>query len=248
MNNRQLKRHDTLPNLTETQTDLGSPDSRHDGLNLPPDPTAIADPWIFMLSEAIKRTLDSLFTGLQSTLTAISNQMERIASRPSPFHAHGAGGRISLRTPTSARARVSPRRHRAATSEDGSPSPSSQSGGGGGGLPDRRGTIPQEDEDSDDAISLLPAEEIPLPAMAQKESKFRVYQDTITKTSESLASPLPEDMASCFNATYHKPSLAFTLNSVAVQQLDQVRRSGFKPVLPTHLKGLAKPPPPPFTT
>ena len=72
MNNRQLKRHDTLPNLTETQTDLGSPDSRHDGLNLPPDPTAIADPRIFMLSEAIKWTLDSSFTGLQSTLTAIS--------------------------------------------------------------------------------------------------------------------------------------------------------------------------------
>ena len=126
MNNRQLKRHDTLPNLTETQTDLGSPDSHQDGLNLPPDPTAIADPRIFMLSEAIKRMLDSSFTGPQSTLTAISTQMERIASRHSPFHAHGAGGRISLRTPTSARARVSPHRHRAATSADGSPSPSSQ--------------------------------------------------------------------------------------------------------------------------
>ena len=131
MNNRQLKRHETLPNLT-TQTALGSPDSRPDGLGLPPDPTAIADPRIFVLSEAIKQTLDSSFTGLQSTLTAISTQMERLASRPSPFHAHGAGGRISLRTPTSARARVSPRRHRAATSADGSPSPSSQSGGGGG--------------------------------------------------------------------------------------------------------------------
>ena len=128
MNNRQLKRHDTLPHLTETQTDLGSPDSRHDGL------TANADPRIFMLSEAIKQTLDSSFTGLQSTFTAISTQMERIASRPSPFHAHEAGGRISLRTPTSARTRVSPRRHRAATSADGSPSPSSQSGGGGEGV------------------------------------------------------------------------------------------------------------------
>ena len=51
-----------------------------------------------------------------------------------------------------------------------------------GGLPDRRGNIPQEDEDSDDAVSLLPAEDIPLPAMAQKESKFRVYQDIINKT------------------------------------------------------------------
>ena len=211
--------------------------------------------------------------------------------------------------------------------------------GGGGGLPDRRGNIPQEDEDSDHAVSLLPAEEIPLPAMAQKESKFRIYQDTINKTSEALASPLPEDMASCFNATYHKTSLAetsevkdlfsttlrpanidmvvrttnnglfslkdpampiirnrdaklqeaqgslvkssyvtmkmaedlaqaqargdlspqlydvlsdhclhaFTMNSVAVQQLDQVRRLGFKPVLPTHLKGLAKVPPSPHS-
>ena len=133
MDNRQLKRHDTLPNLT-TQPDLGSPDSRHDVLSLPPDPTSIADPRIFMLSEAIKQTLDSSFTGLQSTLTAISTQMERLASRPSPFHAHGAGGRISLRTPTSARTGVSPRRHRAATSADGFPSPSSQSGGGGGGV------------------------------------------------------------------------------------------------------------------
>ena len=122
MNNRQLKRHDTLPNLT-TQPDLGSPDSRHDGLSLPPDPTAIADPRIFMLSEAIKQTLDSSFTGLQSTLTAISTQIERTASIPLPFHAHAAGSRISLRTPTSARTRVSPCRHRAATSADGSHRP-----------------------------------------------------------------------------------------------------------------------------
>ena len=211
-----------------------------------------------------------------------------------------------------------------------------------GGLPDSRGNIPQEDEDSD-AVSLLPAEEIPLPILPQMESKFRVLQDNINKTSGQLASPLPEDMASCFNSTYHKTSLAetsevkdlltntlrlsnidmivrttnnglfslkdpampnirsmdaklqeaqgslvksssitvklaedlaqaqsredlspqlydvlsnhcihsLTLNSVAVQQLDQVRRSACKPVLPTHLKGLAKvppPPPPPFPT
>ena len=41
-------------------------------------------------------------------------------------------------------------------------------------------------------------------------SKFRVFQDSINKTSEPLTSPLPEDMASCFNATYHKTSLAET--------------------------------------
>ena len=34
---------------------------------------------------------------------------------------------------------------------------------------------------------------------------------------------------------------------MAVQQLDQVKRSGFKPVLPTHLKGLAKVPPSPHS-
>ena len=37
------------------------------------------------------------------------------------------------------------------------------------------------------------------------------------------------------------------LNSVAVQQLDQVQRSAFKPVLPAHLKGLTKVPPSPHT-
>ena len=87
-----------------------------------------------MLSEAIKQTLSSSFNGLQSTLTAIPTQMERIALRPSPIHAPRADDRISLRTPTSTRARVSPRRHRAANSADGYPSPSSHSGGGGGGV------------------------------------------------------------------------------------------------------------------
>ena len=138
---KQLKRHDTLPNLM--QDDLGSPD-RNDGLVLSPHPPAdIVDPQIFMLSEAIKSTLTSSFTGLQSTLTDISAQMERIASRPSSFHAHRADNRISIRTPTSTHTRVSPRRHHAATSADGSPAPSSQSGGGG--LPDHRGNVSQED-------------------------------------------------------------------------------------------------------
>ena len=79
---KELKRHDTLPNLV--QDDLGSPDS-HDGLVLSTHPPAdIADPRIFMLLEAIKSTLTSSFTGLQSTLTDISAQMERIASRDIP--------------------------------------------------------------------------------------------------------------------------------------------------------------------
>ena len=137
-----LKSHETLPNLTE---DGG--DSPEDGLELSPHPLNIADPQIFMLSEAIKNTLESSFTGLQSTLTDISAQMEKIASRPSPFHAQRAGNRISTRTPPSTGTRVSTSRHRAATladssppprhradiSADGSPTPSSQCGGGGGG-------------------------------------------------------------------------------------------------------------------
>ena len=128
----QLRRHETLPDLS-TPDDLGVPDSHHDGLGLPSHPTDIADPQIFMLSEAIKQTLSPSFNGLQSILSNISTQMERIASRPLPIHAHRADDRISLQTPTSTHARVSPHRHRTATSADGSLSPSSYSGGGGGG-------------------------------------------------------------------------------------------------------------------
>ena len=134
---KRLKRHETLPNLTE---DGG--DSPEDGRYL-----HLADPQIFMLSEAIKNTLESSFTGLRSTLTDISAQMEKIALRPSPFHAHRADDRISTRTPPSTHTSVSASRHRAATSADcspprrhhayilvdGSPTPSAQYGGGGGG-------------------------------------------------------------------------------------------------------------------
>ena len=120
----------------------------------------LADPQIFMLSEAIKNTLESSFTGLRSTLTDISAQMVKIASRPSPFHAQRADDRISTRTPPSTHTRVStsrhraaisadsspPRRHRVDISADSSPMPSSQCGGGGGrGLPDNREKISQED-------------------------------------------------------------------------------------------------------
>ena len=91
---KRLKCHETLPNLTE---DGG--DSPEDGLALSSPPLRIVDPQIFMLSEAIKNTLESSFTGLRSTLTDISAQMEKIASRPSPFHAHRANDRISTRTP-----------------------------------------------------------------------------------------------------------------------------------------------------
>ena len=162
---KRLKRHETIPNLTAD-----------DGIESP-HPLGIADPQFFMLSEAIKNTLESSFTGLQSTLTNISTQMERMASRPSSFHAQRADDRISIRTPSSTHTRVSasrhhaatsadgspPRHHRADNSADGSPAPSIQYGGGGGDLPDVRGDISQEDEgNASDAISLLPAEDIPV--------------------------------------------------------------------------------------
>ena len=186
---KQLKRHDTLPNLI--QDDLGSPDN-NDGLVLSPQnpPANIADPQIFMLSEAIKSILTSSFTGLHSTLTDISAQMERIASKPSSFHAHRANG-----------------------------------------LPDHRGNVSQEDEDSD-AISLHPAEDIPINVLSQ-EIKFIVFQNNINKTSEQLASSLLEDMASCFNA---KTSLAetsevkelikITLHPVNIDMIVQATNNG----------------------
>ena len=70
---KRLKRHETIPNLTAD--DVASPE---DGIESP-HPLGIAAPRMFMLSEAIKNTLESSFTGLQSTLTNISTQMERIA-------------------------------------------------------------------------------------------------------------------------------------------------------------------------
>ena len=39
----------------------------------------------------------------------------------------------------------------------------------------------------------------------QLHNKFWQYQTNITKMMECLASPLPVDIAACFNATYHAP-------------------------------------------
>ena len=318
---KRLKRHETLPNSTE---DGG--DSPEDGLALSSPPLHIADPRIFMLSEAVKNTLESSFTGLRSTLRYFHTNGKNCIESPLghlPLLACPPAIIVTLPRGTAPYlAVIVPIFWRAAPQCP----PANMEGGGGGGLPDNRENISQEDEGSDsDVISLLPAEELPgLP----QESKFRVFQNIITKTSESLASPLPEDMASCFNTTYHKTFLAetskvkelltntlrsenvdmivrttnnglfslkdpampnirsrdaklqetqgslikssyitmklaedlaqahamsdqcihsLTLNSVAVQQLDQVRRSAFKPVLPTHLKGLTKVPPSPHT-
>ena len=72
-----------------------------------------------------------------------------------------------------------------------------------GGPPHDTGSAaPQGDEDID-AISLHPRDAITPTPLPREKSKYRVFQDTITKPSDNLASPLQEDIASCFNATYH---------------------------------------------
>ena len=66
--------------------------------------------------------------------------------------------------------------------------------------------ITQRDEG--DVLSLHPNDMVQplLPTPQQPvDNKFRQYQTNITKTMECLASPLPVDIAVCFNATFHAP-------------------------------------------
>ena len=85
-----------------------------------------------------------------------------------------------------------------------------------------------------------------------RDAKLQEAQGSLVKSSY-VDMKMAEDLAQAQARGNLSPQLydvlsdhclhAFTMNSVAVQQLDQVRRSGFKPVLSTHLKGLAKVPP-----
>ena len=97
------------------------------------------------------------------------------------------------------------------------------------------------------------------PAMANirsRDAKLQEAQDSLIKSSY-ITMKLAEDLAQAHAKGDINPQLydamsdqcihSLTLNSVAVQQLDQVRRSAFKPVLPTHLQGLTKVPPSPHT-
>ena len=83
----------------------------------------------------------------------------------------------------------------------GSPAPSTASEAGG-----PMGVVERGDEDN--VLSLHPNDMlqplIPTPQLPV-DSKFCQYQTNITKTMECLASPLPVDIAACFNATYHAP-------------------------------------------
>ena len=194
-----------------------------------------------MLSEAIKNTLESSFTGLQSQIfphkwknsiknfaiscPIIGSQLEHLpllilecppaVIMPLP---QWTAPLLAVIVPIFRL--MAPQR----------PPANVEGGGGGGGGPDNRENISQEDEGSDsDAISLLPAEDIPVLPLG---SKFRVFQNNINKTSESLASPLPEEMASCFNTTYHKTSLAETSevkelikNTLRPENIDMIVRT-----------------------
>ena len=95
-----------------------------------------------------------------------------------------------------------------------------------------------------------------MPIIRSRDAKLQEAQGSLVKSSY-VTMKIAEDLAQAQAWGDLSPQLydvlldhclhAFTFNSVAVQQLDQVRRSGFKPVLPTHLKGLAKVPPSPHS-
>ena len=95
-----------------------------------------------------------------------------------------------------------------------------------------------------------------MPIIRSRDAKLQEAQGSLVKSSY-VTMKMAEDLAQAQARGDLSPKLydvladhclhAFTMNSVAAQQLDQVRRLGFKPVLPTHLKGLAKVPPSPHS-
>ena len=95
-----------------------------------------------------------------------------------------------------------------------------------------------------------------MPIIRSRDAKLQEAQGALIKSSY-ITMKLAEDLDQAHAKGDINPQLydkmsdqcihSLTLNSVAVQQLDQVRRSAFKPVLPTHLKGLTKVPPSPHT-
>ena len=93
-----------------------------------------------------------------------------------------------------------------------------------------------------------------MPNIRSRDAKLQEAEGSLVKSSY-VTMKLAEELAQAHSRGDLSPQIydvlsdrclhSLTLNSVAVQQLDQVRRSAFKPVLPAHLKGLAKVPPPP---
>ena len=95
-----------------------------------------------------------------------------------------------------------------------------------------------------------------MPNIRSRDAKLQEAQGLLIKSSY-ITMKSAEDLAQAHAKGEINPQLydamsdqcnhSLTLNSVAVQQMDQVRRSAFKPVLPAHLKGLTKVPPSPHT-
>ena len=115
-----------------------------------------------------------------------------------------ADARISTSTPKSARLRAgvmtSPPKH--ANSLAGDSPPSTPEGGDSPEEVDSDNPL----EEEDDILSLHPNDQIqPILANTDQlvDNKFCKFHTTITKTTECLASPLHEDMATCFNAMYN---------------------------------------------
>ena len=95
-----------------------------------------------------------------------------------------------------------------------------------------------------------------MPNIRSRDAKLQEAQGSLIKSSY-ITMELAEDLAQAhakgeinaqlYDAISDQCIHFLTLNYVAVQQLDQVRRSAFKHVLPAHLKGLTKVPPSPHT-
>ena len=88
-----------------------------------------------------------------------------------------------------------------------------------------------------------------MPNIRSRDAKLQEAEGSLVKSSY-VTMKLAEELAQThsrgdlspqlYDVLSHRCLHSLTLNSVAVQQLDQVRRSAFKPVLPAHLKELAK--------
>ena len=77
-----LRRHKTVSDLS---TKNGSDDQENVDLSVPS--SDISDPRIFMISEAISRSLQSSFKGLETTIENLSKDIHRLASASSSKHA-----------------------------------------------------------------------------------------------------------------------------------------------------------------
>ena len=86
-------------------------------------------------------------------------------------------------------------------------------------------------------------------AIRNVDARLQEVKATIAKSSY-VNMKLAEEMMQA-NTEGHLPQKLYdgfldyclnmvTFNSLAMQQLDQVRRTAFKPILPPHLRGLAK--------